>query len=84
MQTNTNLTSETEGPLRRVASAALHGAPSGTGTAGQNLSRFSVSHTLPASYRQPLVGDFVTAGAESAPARFLSTDRADAGPTDKG
>jgi hypothetical protein len=35
MQMRTNLTSETEGPLRRVAPGALREAPAGTETAGQ-------------------------------------------------
>ena len=67
MQTNTNLTSRTEGP-QRVPSGALRGASVETGTAGHR--------TFP-------VSSFFTPGRLRT-GISLSTDRADAGPTDKG
>jgi hypothetical protein len=70
MQRGTNQTSETEGPLRRVAPGALRGAPTGTQSAGQR--------TFPDSA-------FFTRGRlQTGQHGFSSTDRAHAGPTDKG
>jgi hypothetical protein len=49
MQMSTNLTSETEAPLRGAAPGARHGVPAGTVTAGQRafpVSPFSMPTQL--------------------------------------